>query len=181
MKVSREKMAENRSRILTEACRLFQQKGFDGVTVAEVMRAAGLTHGGFYGHFRSKQDLIAQMLEHRRQKMQDAPKSLDFFLDTYLSQTVCHDPAKGCHIPTLAPEMSRQNPEAREAMTESIRLQIDRLCGLSEATDPAARRRDAIRNWAALVGAVTLSRASNDPALSEEILAAVRGQISGAS
>lgn len=177
MKVSREKMAENRARILTEACRLFQQKGFDGVTVSEVMRAAGLTHGGFYGHFQSKQDLVAQMLEHRCQKMQEAPASLEFFLETYLSQAICDDLAKGCHIPALAPEMTRQNPEAREAMTQSIRLQIGRLEGLSEDADPARRRGRAIRNWAALVGAVTLARASSDAALSEEILAEIRQMI----
>lgn len=178
MKVSRQKMAENRERILTEACRLFQQKGFDGVTVAEVMRAAGLTHGGFYGHFRSKEDLIAEMLEHRRQKMQDAPSSLEFFLKAYLSPDLCSDPSRGCHIPAMAPDMARQSPEARAAMTESIRLQIGRLDGLSDDPDPATRRSTAIRNWAAMVGAVILARASDDPALAEEILAEVRGQIS---
>lgn len=64
MKVSREQMAENRRRILDAASRLFREKGFDAVSVAEVMKAAGLTHGGFYGHFSSKDDLIAQTLAH---------------------------------------------------------------------------------------------------------------------
>ena len=64
MKVSREQMKANRERILTEAGRLFRAKGFDAVGVAEVMQAAGLTHGGFYGHFSSKDDLIAQTVGH---------------------------------------------------------------------------------------------------------------------
>ncbi|MBS1181573.1 MAG: transcriptional regulator [Proteobacteria bacterium] len=64
MKVSREQMAENRVRILDATSRLFREKGFEAVTVADVMKAAGLTHGGFYGHFASKDDLVAQSLAH---------------------------------------------------------------------------------------------------------------------
>ena len=64
MKVTREQVVENRRKILEAAGRLFREKGFEAVSVAEVMNAAGLTHGGFYGHFQSKDDLIAQTLEH---------------------------------------------------------------------------------------------------------------------
>src|SRR5262245_19371914 len=62
MKVTREQVAENRQKILEAASRLFRDRGYDGVTVAEVMGAAGLTHGGFYGHFASKDELIAETL-----------------------------------------------------------------------------------------------------------------------
>ena len=87
MKVSREQMAENRRRILDAAGRLFREKGFDSVSVAEVMKAAGLTHGGFYGHFASKDDLVAQTLAHVL-----APSTgggdLRAYLDAYLSPEV---------------------------------------------------------------------------------------------
>lgn len=185
MKVSRAQMADNRTRILEEACRLFQSRGFDGVTVAEVMRAAGLTHGGFYGHFRSKDDLIAQMLEHRCQRLREAPEDLDLILDTYLSPALCDDPARGCHIPVLAPamgqDMTHHSPEARAAMTESIRVQIGRLETVRAGAQPDAadsgHRGAAIRNWAAMIGAVVLARASDDRALAEEILAEVRARV----
>ncbi|WP_269814395.1 TetR/AcrR family transcriptional regulator [Pseudogemmobacter bohemicus] len=174
-------MAENREKILEEACHMFQQKGFDGVTVAEVMRAAGLTHGAFYGHFRSKEDLIAQILRHRCEKMREAKPDLESFLDAYLSPGLCDDPSKGCHIPALAPalgpDMVHHSPEARAALTESIRVQIDRLGVLAPGAASDEQRRIAIRTWAAMVGAVVLAKACDDPALAGEILAEVRAGI----
>ena len=88
MKVSREQMKANRQRILTEAGRLFRAKGFDAVGVAEVMQAAGLTHGGFYGHFSSKDDLIAQTVAHVFEHSDSAKSEtadLSAFMDAYLS------------------------------------------------------------------------------------------------
>lgn len=186
MKVSRAQMAENRSRILEAACHMFQQKGFDGVTLAEVMKAAGLTHGAFYGHFRSKEDLIAQILQHRCEKMRDSRPSLESFLDSYLSPGICTDPTRGCHIPALAPalgpDMVHHSPEARAALTESIRVQIDRLGAAFPETAPGEQRRAAIRTWAAMVGALLLAKASDDPDLATEILSEVRvGIVSGST
>jgi len=178
MKVSRAQMAENRAKILESACQMFQQKGFDGVTLAEVMKAAGLTHGAFYGHFRSKEDLIAQILRHRCETMRETSASLEGFLDSYLSPGVCADPTRGCHIPVLAPAlgpvMVHHSPEARAALTESIRVQIDRLAAAFPEAPPEAQRRAAIRTWAAMVGALLLARASDDPDLAAEILGEVR-------
>src|SRR3954453_19093755 len=85
MKVSREQMAQNRRRILDAASRLFRAKGFDAVSVAEVMKAAGLTHGGFYGHFASKDDLVAQTLGHVLAKDPGGGGDLRAYLDAYLS------------------------------------------------------------------------------------------------
>ncbi|TKB51841.1 MAG: helix-turn-helix transcriptional regulator, partial [Mesorhizobium sp.] len=84
MKVSREQMAENRRRILEVASRLFRDKGFDAVSVAEVMKAAGLTHGGFYGHFNSKDDLIAQTLAHVLAADTGGGRGLRAYVDDYL-------------------------------------------------------------------------------------------------
>ncbi len=181
MKVSRAQMAENKAKILEEACRLFQQKGFDGVTLAEVMRSAGLTHGAFYGHFRSKEDLIAQILQHRCEKMRQSDVDLGSILDAYLSPQHCESQGTGCHIPAMAPalgpDMVHHSPEARAALTESIRVQIDRMAALAPAEAPEEQRRIAIRSWSAMVGALLLAKASDDPALAAEILAEVRAGV----
>ena len=81
MKVSREQMAENRRRILDVASRLFREKGFDAVSVSEVMKAAGLTHGGFYGHFSSKDDLVAETVGYVLSNDEDGGGDLRAYLD----------------------------------------------------------------------------------------------------
>src|SRR5688572_29587372 len=101
MRVTREQMAEHRQKILQSAGRLFRAKGFDAVTVAEVMQAAGLTHGGFYGHFKSKDDLIAETVAHAlAPKTALAPKQgavdLAAFTKSYLSPRHRDDLAGGC-------------------------------------------------------------------------------------
>jgi TetR/AcrR family transcriptional repressor of nem operon len=177
MKVSREQMEENRRRILEAASRLFRDKGFDGVSVAEVMNAAGLTHGGFYGHFSSKDDLIARTLAHVLPA--DAGRAGDFhaYVDAYLSPRHRDDAAGGCPTAGLAAATRHQTPAARAAMTEGLRWQIERIGKALPELDPADRRRAAIGSWAAMVGAVILARATDDPALSDEILEQTRAWI----
>jgi len=170
MKVSREQVAENRRKILEVAGRLFRERGFEAVTVADVMKAAGLTHGGFYGHFKSKDDLIAQTLASALAS--SVPDELDFasFAAGYLSRRHCEDLAGGCPVAGLGAETIRQSPEARAAMTEGLRRQIDLLSRAAPGATAADRRRAAIGSWAAMVGAVILARMSDDPALSQEML-----------
>ncbi len=177
MKVSREQMAENRVRILDEAGRLFREKGFDAVTVSDVMRAAGMTHGGFYGHFSSKDDLIAQTLAHGLSRVGPPPASWSDYLGRYLAPGSCTRTGGGCAISDLASETARQTPEARAAMTEGIRTHISRLSAIQPGGDASAQRRAAIGGWAAMVGATILSRACDDDALAGEILAETRAWI----
>src|SRR5438874_7022730 len=125
MKVSREQMAENRHRILDAASRLFRAKGFDAVSVAEVMKAAGLTHGGFYGHFSSKDDLVAQTLAHVLAVDAGAEGDLRSFTETYLSPRHRDNAADGCPTAGLAADIRHQTAAARAAMTEGFRSQID--------------------------------------------------------
>lgn len=171
MKVSREQMAEHRARILEAASRLFREKGVEAVTVAEVMRAAGLTHGGFYGHFASKDDLVAQALAHALKASLGKTSDLLTFIDDYLSSEHRDNPGKGCPTAGLAAEMRHESPEARAAMTAGLRAQIDELSGALPGGRAADRRRSAIGSWAAMVGAVILARAVDDPAFSDELLA----------
>jgi TetR/AcrR family transcriptional repressor of nem operon len=179
MKVSREQMAENRSRILTEAARLFRDKGFEAVSVAEVMKAAGLTHGGFYGHFASKDDLIAQTVAHALTG-EEGTVGLEAFLSSYLSPAHRDAPATGCPTAAFASDARRQTPEARAAMAVGIAAQIARLSASLEGQGVRDARRAAIGCWSAAVGAMILARAVEDAALSDEILDQTKGWISAA-
>ena len=181
MRVSREQMAENRRRILDAAGRLFREKGFDAVTVAEVMKAAGLTHGGFYGHFSSKDDLIAHSLTHLLTDESEGGGDLRAYLGAYLSPGHRDNAADGCPTAGLAAIARHQTPKARLAMAEGLRSQIDRVAAaLPETVAANDRRRTAIGSWAAMVGAVILARAVDDTALSDEILEQTRAWIDSA-
>lgn len=181
MKVSREQVAENRRRILAAASRLFRDRGFEAVTVAEVMHAAGLTHGGFYGYFRSKDDLIAQTVAESLSEGGAQVADLAAYVGAYLSSAHRDDRAGGCPVAALAPDTVRQGPQARAGMTAGLRGQIDRLAVISPGATPAEKRRAAIGGWSAMVGALILSRMSDDPALAEEVLAATRDWIADAA
>lgn|SRR3546814_211182 len=177
MKVSREKMAENRLRILDSASRLFREKGFDAVTVAEVMKAAGLTHGGFYGHFESKDDLIAQALTYTLGAPFGSELDLDAYLDSYLSPRHRDNPGFGCPTAGLVSETRHQAPTARAAMTQGFRAQVERLSKAIPGGADGDKRRAAIGSWAAMIGAVILARAIDDPELSDEVLGETRAWI----
>ena len=170
MKVSREQMAENRRRILDVANRLFKEKGFDAVSVAEVMKAAGLTHGGFYGHFTSKDDLVAQTLAHALAADSVGDGDFSGFVRSYLAPRHRDNPGNGCPTAGLAAAIRHQTPAAKAAMTEGLRSQIARIQQALPEKGETDKRRAAIGSWAAMVGAVILARAVDDPQLSDEIL-----------
>ena len=176
MKVSREQMAQNRGRILTEAGRLFREKGFDAVSVAEVMKAAGMTHGGFYGHFRSKDDLIAHAIA-SAVGSQSATDDISAGIDAYLSAPHRDHPGLGCPMAALAGFMRQQAPEARASMAQVLAVQIATITDIMPGADPAKRRRASIGSWSAMVGALILARSIDDPALSDEILSETRAWI----
>jgi len=177
MKVSREQMAENRRRILDVASGLFKDRGFDAVSVAEVMKAAGLTHGGFYGHFSSKDDLVARTLAHALGTNSVGEGSFNDLARAYLTPRHRDNPARGCPTAGLADATRHQTPAAKAAMTDGLRTQIALVeHALVEDGTPDARRA-AIGSWAACVGALILSRAINDQELSDEILDQTRAWI----
>jgi len=178
MKVSREQVATNRQRILAAAARLFKSRGFEAVTVAEVMQAAGLTHGGFYGYFKSKDELIAQTLAHM---VAGAPTKLDLaeLAQSYLSARHLQSVADGCPVAALGCETARQTAEARAAMTQGLRLQIERLSAGAKGKTAAEKRQAAMGGWAAMVGAMMMARYSDDPQLSAELLAQTRAWVVG--
>lgn len=186
MKVSKEQMAENRERILDTAAQLFRERGFDGIGVADLMKGAGLTHGGFYGHFASKEDLMAQAcaraLEQSRSGWQDMaegaagdPRAL--LERAYLSDRHRDAPGRGCLLAALGADAARQGPGVRSAVTAGVRGMVDVLVGVMPGRTRAARRQKALADYASLVGAMVLARAVDDPALSEEIVQATRAAL----
>jgi TetR/AcrR family transcriptional regulator, transcriptional repressor for nem operon len=179
MKVSREQMLEHRERILGAAGRLFRERGLEGVSVAEIMQAADLTHGGFYGHFKSKEDLMSQAMAHEiKQARGLGPNdNAATFADAYLNIRHRDNRGTGCPIAALGSEAARAAPGVREALTQSIRGTIEKLSDVSLGATPAERRRAAIASWSAMVGAMVLARVVDDSVLSKEILSATRASV----
>jgi TetR/AcrR family transcriptional regulator, transcriptional repressor for nem operon len=186
MKVSREQAAQNRERILDAAAQLFRERGFDGIGVADLMKEAGLTHGGFYGHFSSKDDLIAQAsareltrsLAFWSQVVEGASGNrLSAIAERYLTNTHRDNPGTGCMLAALGPDVARQGQPVRSAVTDYVRSAVDLLTTLVPGKFKAARRQKAISAYATLVGAMVLARAVDDRALSQEILEAGRASV----
>lgn len=182
---SRAQVAENRDRIIAAAARAFRERGFEGIGVAELMRGVGLTHGGFYGHFASKEELMAlacrravdDMLADWRARIAAAPGDpAASIVAPYLSPDHRDAPGLGCLMAALGPDSARAAPQVRAAVTESLERVLDTIAGEMPDADPAARRRRAIAVFAALVGAMVVARAVDDPTLSDEVLAAVRAE-----
>jgi TetR/AcrR family transcriptional repressor of nem operon len=176
MRVSRGQAAENRERIVDVASRLFREHGFDGVGVDAIMKEAGLTHGGFYKQFRSKDDLAAEALTkaltrgtEKLSRFTDLPS----YVSAYLSDRHCADRGDGCGLAALGSDVAREGKGVRRALTEYVATRLDWIAGLFKGT-AAARRRRSIATLSGLVGALTLARAVDDPALAKEILAAAR-------
>ena len=177
MRVSREQAAENRRRIVDAAARLFRDKGFDGAGVDAIMKSAGLTHGGFYGHFDSKEALAAEASAaalRANAAYQAGAASLSALVGEYLSERHRADRANGCVVAALGADVGRQGGAVRRTFTDSVRFQVDRIAAFLKRGTPAARRRRALATYAGMVGALTLARAVDDPAFAEEILAAAR-------
>ena len=179
MRVSREHAAQNRDRIVEVAAQLFRERGFEGIGVADLMKEAGLTHGGFYGHFSSKEDLIAEAsaraLRHSLASWSKvaarAPGDpLSAIAGVYLTGTHRDHPGAGCLLAALGPDVSRQGPAVRHAITGHVRSAFDLLTNLVPGKSKAAKRQKAISSYATLVGAMVMARAVDDCALSQEIL-----------
>ncbi len=180
MRVSREQAAENHEQIVEAASRLFRQQGFDGVSVDAIMQQAGLTHGGFYGHFKSKEDLAAQAVARALEQAAERQSRYTDIADlvsNYLSPRHCADRANGCAIAALGADIARQGKGIRRGLTSHLRAQFDRFAHLLKDGTAAHRRKQAITTLAGMVGALILARAVDDPALSKEILAAVKDSL----
>jgi TetR/AcrR family transcriptional repressor of nem operon len=178
MKVSREQAAENRDRVV-EGAAGYSASGLRGVGVADLMKEAGLTHGGFYGHFSSKEDLIAEASARALTRSlalwsdvveRASGDPLSAIAGAYLTSKHRDNPGAGCLLAALGPDVSRQRTAVRRTVTDYVRSTVDLLAKLIPGKSKAARRQKAITTYATLVGAMVMARAVDDRALSQEIL-----------
>lgn len=186
MRVTREQAAENRRRVVEAAGTLFREHGFDGVGVADIMKAAGLTHGGFYGQFGSKDDLMAEALgailgrsaESWRARAERAPDDpFGALVGYYLSRTHSGSAASGCAVAALGGEVMRAPEAVRASFSDGFEALVEVLASTIEARDEAERRQKALAVMAQITGAVILARAFADRARSDELLEAVRAAL----
>jgi TetR/AcrR family transcriptional repressor of nem operon len=181
MRVTREEAAASRERIVESAARLFRERGLEGIGVADLMQDAGLTHGGFYGHFASKDELkveacaraLSRAVARWTHLVESEKAPVAALAKAYLSARHRDDPGGGCAFAAIGGEAARDAPAVRRVFTEGLRKLLAVLARVSPGRSAAARRRQAIATYASLVGAIVLARAVDDAKLSEEILHAV--------
>ncbi len=187
MKVSREQAAENREKILDVAAIMYREKGFDGIGIADLMKAAGLTHGGFYGHFASKEDLMAQACTraaddllaqgHARQAERNGDP-FAVFVKYYLSLEHRDGVGSGCLMAALGGDAARQSPTVRRAFTDNAKRLLTGVRGLLKGrVDDKKLQKQALITLATLVGAQVIARAVDDEKISREVLTAVADSI----
>jgi TetR/AcrR family transcriptional repressor of nem operon len=186
VRVSAEQKAETRQRIMDAAYALFRRGGIDGVGVDAVMSEAGLTHGGFYGHFASKEALAAEVCAERlarsaarweRIRQEDgAEAALARILDAYLDPAPIAGGDHGCVLPMLGPELARR-PACRPALTAAMRAMADVLARCLPRRRRARER--ALAGLSCMVGAVVLARLADDREFAAELLAAARAEVGG--
>jgi TetR/AcrR family transcriptional regulator, transcriptional repressor for nem operon len=168
-----EETAAKHERIVKEASRLFRERGFENVSVGEVMKAAGLTHGAFYAHFGSKEELQAAAVAYGQEVslgrlQRSKKKTKGTFDDRYLSPWHRDNPGDGCTMAALGPEVARSAPELKAAFEQGLENILSARGG---------DRNEAIFQTAAKIGAIVLARAVQDPRLSDEILESVRQKL----
>jgi TetR/AcrR family transcriptional repressor of nem operon len=187
MRVTRDQAEKNRATVVETASRLFRERGFGGVGVADIMKSAGLTHGGFYGQFGSKDDLAREASEHALAASKESWKrlseglapeaALDAIIRFYLSPEHRDQPAGGCAMAALAVDAGRQEQPVRAAFTAGLSSAIRFLSDLLPGRSKAARREKSLAAFSTMVGALILSRAVDDADLSEEILNAAKAML----
>jgi len=183
MRVSKAQAQANREHIVETASELFRERGFDGVGVADLMAAAGFTHGGFYKHFGSKADLMAEASANSLGRSLAVAETLDVkgFIDLYVSREHRDGRGDGCTMAALCGDAARQPDELKATFADGIERTLQTL-GAKYPTDvtaaPDVARLKMIGLLAQAVGAVVLSRACpDDSALADEILAVCHAQM----
>ncbi|MCL1570010.1 TetR/AcrR family transcriptional regulator [Xanthomonas nasturtii] len=183
MKITKAQSLENRARIVETASALFRERGYDGVSVADLMAAAGLTHGGFYKHFGSKADLIAETAQHGLQQIAGQIEGTEIrqFIDFYVSRTHRDGRGDGCTMAALGGDAARQSTDIKAMFTvgiENMLAMVERTAMLSGGDGHDDVRSRTINLFAHAVGAVVLSRAcADDSPLADEVLDVCRTQL----
>jgi TetR/AcrR family transcriptional repressor of nem operon len=185
MRHSKTEKAKTHERIVTVASKKFREKGLAGIGIADLMKEAGLTVGGFYKHFKSRDALVAEAvgsaLEMWKDRIDAAAAGVPRFtyeslVDDYLSEAHRNYPGMGCPVAALAGDLARSDKHTRAVATRKTRDNIELLTSLVRDTtkmDKDTARSRAIMTYCAMVGAISMARAVSGKELSREILKTV--------
>src|ERR1700758_92208 len=178
MRYSKEHKQETHSRIVKKAAVLLREKGAHGIGVADLMREAGLTHGGFYAHFDSREALVIEaftyamdrsMAHWRKAAEQTAPeKRLEITVCSYLNSVHRDAPGRGGALPTLGAEIARESPRTRKAFAAKLDQMIDMMADTITGVPRKAARKQAIATLVTMAGTILLSRVAGSGELSDE-------------
>ncbi len=184
---SQTEKAESHERIVRIAAARFRKFGLDGLSVADLMKDAGLTHGGFYRHFESREALVTEAVVHAlaeadgqigvERRPPDDQLTLARQVDAYLAEAHRDAPDRGCAVAALVSDAARAGAGPRSAFSHQVKRSIQGIARLLPKDDEPTKRAHALFIWCAMVGAIALARAVNDRKLSSEILETVRAEI----
>jgi TetR/AcrR family transcriptional regulator, transcriptional repressor for nem operon len=189
MRYSREHKIETHARIVKKASVRLREKGAHGIGVADLMKEAGLTHGGFYAHFDSREALVIEAFAYamersterwRKLAEQTAPeKRFATIVESYLTPVHRDDPGHGCAVPTLGAEIARESPKTRRAFAAKLEQMIDMMAEQIPDVPRKAARRQAMATMATMMGTLVLSRIAGNGEFSDEVLGAGRDAVLG--
>jgi TetR/AcrR family transcriptional repressor of nem operon len=184
MRYSREHKLETHARIVKKASVRLREKGAHGIGVADLMKDAGLTHGGFYAHFDSREALVIEAFVYamdrgteRWRKLAEATppdQRLATLVASYLTPLHRDDPGNGCAIPTLGAEIARESPRTRKAFAAKLEQMIELFTAQISDLPPKQARKKAVATIATMMGTLVLARIAGNGEFSDEILAAGR-------
>jgi TetR/AcrR family transcriptional repressor of nem operon len=187
MRYSKEHKLETHARIVKKASVRLREKGAHGIGVADLMKEAGLTHGGFYAHFDSREALVIEAFAYamdrgteRWRKLAEATppeKRLAAIVGSYLTPLHRDDPGNGCAIPTLGAEIARESPKTRKAFAARLERMIDMLAEQIPEVPRKAARKQAMAAIATMMGTLVLARVTGNGDFSDEILGAGRDAV----
>jgi TetR/AcrR family transcriptional regulator, transcriptional repressor for nem operon len=189
MRYSREHKFQTHERIVKKASVKLREKGAHGIGVADLMKDAGLTHGGFYAHFDSRDALVIEAFTHAmdrstarwRKLSEETPveKRLSKIVNTYLAPVHRDDLGHGCAVPALAAEIARESAKTRRVFSGRMEQMIDMLAEQFHGMPRKAARKEAVAALATMMGSLVMARVAGNSELSEEILKSGRDAVLG--
>ena len=184
MRYSKDHKLETHARIVKKASVRLREKGAHGIGVADLMKDAGLTHGGFYAHFDSREALVIEAFayamdrstERWRKLAEQTPpeKRLAAIVESYLTPVHRDDPGHGCAIPALSAEIARESPKTRKAFAAKLEQMIDMIAAQMPDVPRKTARKQAMASLATMMGTLVLARVAGSGELSDDILGAGR-------
>jgi TetR/AcrR family transcriptional repressor of nem operon len=189
MRYSKEHKFQTHARIVKRASVKLREKGAHGIGVADLMKDAGLTHGGFYAHFDSREALVIEAFTHAmdrstahwRKLSEETPveKRLSTIVNAYLAPTHRDDPGHGCAVPTLGAEIARESAKTRRVFSGRMERMIDMLADQLQGMPRKAARKQAMAALATMMGSLVMARIAGGGELSDEILKSGRDAVLG--